>query len=286
MLKELREKFQPLMMADAQADSQGAAYDEFEDDDDSIEIVPPGQEVEEEAEEDTETVKLSKAEFEALKNSANSVEAMRESIGELGQSLKGGRQPEPVNETPQQQEGESDEAFWKRFSKDLFESDNPKPLFEEMLNRMAGPLVNQQNAELAKANKRLMQMDPERGQRFKKYQEEIESFVKALPKQQQTHPQVWEYAYGEVLKRHTDDLINEEVEKRMQERMAEREAGTHSEVPQPQRKPVQQTTGAGSGSLSPQKKKRRVALTARDYEIMRKEGMSERDYAEWKARNM
>lgn len=275
------------MMADG-AQGDGAVDSGFADfdDDDSIEIVGPGQEVQEEATDEPEKVTLSKEEFEALRNSANSVEAMREGISKLGESMQGQRKAEPVNEAPVQQQGESDDAFWKRFQDELFKSDNPKPLFEEMMNRMAGPYVNQQNAELAKANKRLMMLDPERGDRFRKYLSEIEGFIQTLPREQHTHPQVWEYAYNQVLQRHTDDLISEEVEKRMKEREAERNQSLDSATQDQRQKAPQNFGGAGSGSVSPTKKKRRVQLTAKDYEIMSKEGMSEQDYASWKARNM
>ena len=287
MLRKIMSLQPFLMMADgAQGGSTvDTGFQDF-DDDDSIEIVGPGQDVSDNGEEDTEKVTLSKEEFEALRSSANSVEAMREGISKLGENMQGQRKAEPVNEAPVQQQGESDDAFWKRFQDELFKSDNPKPLFEEMMNRMAGPYVNQQNAELAKANKRLMMLDPDRGTRFKKYLSEIEGFVQTLPREQQTHPQVWEYSYNQVLQRHTDDLISEEVEKRMREREEERNQSLDSETQEQQRRAPQNFGGAGSGSVSPTKKKRRVQLTAKDYEIMSKEGMSEQDYAAWKARNM
>ena len=291
-MKTILERLGPLMQADEWAPGSYESESDI-DDDDSIEIVPPGQEEEEEDSSDSNEIRLTKEQFEELQKNADTASALKESVNELGKSVNQ-QQQQPVNEVPQQAKGESDDDFWKRFSDQLFKSDNPKELFQEMMNRMAGPYVNEQRSQLSKVNKQLLMRDEEKGPRFKKYASEIEAFVKSLPAEQQNHPDVWEYAYQQVMQRHQDELIQEEVDRKVKELMESREqepSSSSSAERQRGGSPASgnqrrgTTGGVGTGSLSPTKKKKRVTLTEQDYRKMHQLGMTERDYAEWKGRN-
>ena len=246
----------------------GPRYEEPEDDDDDeVEIVPPGQPFEDESdEEDDSKVTMSREELEALRQQANSTEQLRQSFNQMAERMAEGsqQQHQAANQQAPQQPGESDEQFQARIEKELFESGKTTKALQEVFSRYGAPVINQQNQRLSQANKRLMQLDPERGDKFKKYQSEIEKFVSSLPQEQQNHPDVWEYAYNEVvMKRHSQDEIEALVQQRVEQELSKHQGlqdgqGQGSASPSPPKRTP------SPGSVAPKKKKRRIQPTEQD----------------------
>jgi len=245
----------------------GPRYEEPEDDDDDeVEIVPPGQPFEDESEEEDDSkVTMSREELEALRQQANSTEQLRQSFNQMAERMaEGSQNQQAANQQAPQQPGESDEQFQARIEKELFESGKTTKALQEVFSRYGAPVINQQNQRLSQANKRLMQLDPERGEKFKKYQDEIEKFVASLPQEQQNHPDVWEYAYNEVvMKRHSQDEIEALVQQRVEQELSKYQGlqdgqGQGSASPSPPKRTP------SPGSVAPKKKKRRIQPTEQD----------------------
>lgn len=242
---------------------------------DEIEIAAPGEMPEEE--EDDGKVTMTREEIEALKRKADSTEQLRQSFMEYAEKAM------PANKKPEepepQQPGESDDQFRKRIEKEIFEEGKTTKALQEFIDRYAGPVVNQQNVQLAEANKKLLMMDAESGPKFKKYRSEIEEYVASLPAAHRANPEVWNYAYREVLSRHTDDEMQEVIERKVQERLAE--LGLGDGVEQEVEKRVQQAVGSRNVSVSPNKRVKRIFPTAEDRQKAAESGLSIEDYMQY-----
>lgn len=245
---------------------------------DDIEIIPPD---EPEEDEDDGKVTLSREEVEALKQKADSTEQLRQSFLEYAEKAA------PANKRPEepepQQPGETDEQFQKRIEKEIFEEGKTTNALREFIDRYAGPVVNQQNAQLAEANKKLLLMDSETGPKFRKYKSEIEEFVASLPRVQQSNPEVWNYAYREVVNgRHSDDEMQDIIERKVQEKLremglADAEEGAEEIVQQR----TQQAISTRNASVSPQRKVKRVRATEADRKNAAESGVSLEHYMKY-----
>lgn len=244
---------------------------------DDIEIIPPD---EPEEPEDDGKVTLSREEVEALKQKADSTEQLRQSFVEYAEKAS------PANKKPDepepQQPGESDEVFRKRIEKEIFEEGKTTKALQEFIDRYAGPVVNQQNVQLAEANKKLLMMDSETGPKFKKYKSEIEDFVAGLPANQRANPEVWSYAYREVVNgRHSDDEMQDIIERKVQEKLREMGYGSDEveiEADAPRQRPA---LGARNASVSPQRKVKRVRATEQDRKNAAESGVSIEHYMKY-----
>lgn len=243
---------------------------------DEIEIAAPGEMPEED--EDDGKVTMTREEVEALKRKADSTEQLRQSFVEYAEKAT------PANKKPEEPEpqkpGESDEVFRKRIEKEIFEEGKTTKALQEFIDRYAGPVVNQQNVQLAEANKKLLMMDSETGPKFKKYKAEIEQYVASLPASHRSNPEVWSYAYREVLSRHSDDEMQEMIERKVQERLAQMGLGEDG-VEAAVEKRVQQAVGSRNASVSPQKRVKRLYPTADDRQRAAESGLSIEDYMQY-----
>jgi len=178
-------------------------------DEDDYMIVDPD---EEEGEEKTEEVKLSKDEYDQLLQKTDATETLNQSIERLGQTLRSDGEEETAEALPQQQPGESDDEFSKRFEEELFASGKSYKAIQEAMKRMMGPVLGQQSKVVSDQAKRILFMEnPE----AKEYKKDIESYVKKSGRQ--WDPNVWEEAWKNVQSR--SDVIDDIVEKKVQERM-------------------------------------------------------------------
>lgn len=193
---------------------------EMEDDDEEKLVIledgeePPVEGDEEEG--DNDRTKSLKAEIESLKQKADSSEALKSSFAELGDALKKSvtRSNEPA---PQQLPGESDEDFWKRLEKEVW-TDKTASVLKEAIRREAAKLVAPTTGLLMKQSEKIIEMDGEKGESYRKYKNEIHDFIKTLPGQAQQNPDVYEYAYGQVALRHIDEIAVMKAEKLLAER--------------------------------------------------------------------
>lgn len=248
---------------------------EGEGDYDDIEIIPPD---EPEEPEDDGKVTLSREEVEALKQKADSTEQLRQSFVEYAEKAS------PANKKPEEPEpqkpGETDEAFRKRIEKEIFEEGKTTKALQEFIDRYAGPVVNQQNVQLAEANKKLLLMDPDTGPKFKKYKAEIEDFVASLPANQRSNPEVWNYAYREVVNgRHADDEMQDIIERKVQEKLRELGLGDSEDGSEETiQERTRQAMGARNASVSPNRRVKRVRATEQDRRNAAESGVSIEHY--------
>ena len=187
--------------------------DGFETDDVEIpEIITlaPGEEPEEEQEEEVvdDKVTLTKEEYEALNSKTSDAQLLAEGFKGLQEALKGPAQ-QPVN--IEQQAGETDEEFESRLEKELFAEGKTGKAIKDAINRYGGGQLSELTAIISNQNKQIIELHPEKGKIFNRYKGEIEGFVKSLPKNQQYHPGVWEYALEQVKTKHQGELEQETI---------------------------------------------------------------------------
>lgn len=267
-----RAKIEELLQADGVESSGAPSLDGFADEDaDMTEIVTlkPGEEPPSEEDEDDGKVMLSRDEYEQLKRGTDSTSVLADSMKELKEVLSG--QNEPAN--VQQQPGESDEDFEKRLEQELFADGQSAKAIKEAVQRYGG--MGQIMSYISQQNKRLLKLDEESGPIFKRYESEIENVVKKLPPDQQNHPQVWEYALGQVKDRHKDELQSESVEqmvqRRVQEELAKLGVNGQSAGSSKQSGPFVES-GSGSANRGGRKKKT-VYVTEDDKRNARESGL-------------
>lgn len=236
----------------------------------------PGQKAPESGEEE-DLIKLSRSEYEELRSGQNSTSVLADGLKELKEALKGPDTPANV----QQQPGESDADFEKRIEAELFAEGKSAKAIKEAIERYGGSQIGQLMMMFSQQNKRLLKLDEETGPVFKRYEDEIEGFVKKLPIEQQNHPQVWEYALNQVKDRHKDELeqdhISELVAKGVRDTLAA--MGIDPDNVQGAQKakgkaPVFIESGSGTGSANiGGKKTKKVFATAEDRIIAQKKGI-------------
>lgn len=166
--------------------------------------------------EDTGEVKVTKEQYDELLGKGNSAETLNQGLANLAEVLKG--QGKGTGDLPeQQQSGESDEEFKERISKDLFEDGKTYGSLTEAMRREFGPVFNQLAAGTVKLQKKMLRNDPETGEYFKKYEKDIDKFVEKLPVGQRMNPEVYEYAYKQVMQDKQPEVLESELAKREDE---------------------------------------------------------------------
>lgn len=182
--------------------------------DDEVEyiVVDPKEEEEEEVK-DESTVSVEREKYDELLKQGNSADVLNQGLQNLAETLK--EQGKSVEKVPEQQQpGESDEAFRERISKDLFEDGKTYSALTEVMQKEFGPVFNQLASGTVKLQKKVLRNDPETGEYFKKYEKDIDEFVNGLPMGQRLNPEVYEYAYKQVMQQKQPEVLEYEVEKR------------------------------------------------------------------------
>lgn len=244
----------------------------------------PGEEPPSEGEEGSEEVKLSKEEYERLINKTDNNEALRETLEGLRDTIN----KSPKEQGGQQQQGQPEidpETFKKQFNEGLF-GDDPYKAMQEFIKREVGPYVNQAFQNDAKTNKQLLLVDPEKGKYARKYKDELEGVVQRLPQNQRNNPNVWEYAYEQVMKQHQDDIVNEQVEERVNEILRKKglldEEGEGEEGGQRRTKRKREpSSGQSSGQSKSTSKKKKVYVTDEDRRNATERGVTIEDYVRY-----
>lgn len=283
-----------VLTADGAEGGGGPSLGGFDDDDpDVTEIITlgPGEEPPSEEDEgdgiDEDKVTLSKEEYEQLRSGKDSTGILAEGLKELKDVL--GQQNAPAN--LKQQPGESDEDFEKRLEQDLFAEGKSGKTLREAIERYSGRQHQQLMSVISQQNRRLLELDGTKGPVFKRFQSEIEGFVGQLPPEQQNHPQVWDYAFEQVKKRHESELqeetVNEQVERLVAERLkaygidGQEEEGKGK----PKRRASYMESGKGSANRSSGQKKRKVVYaTAEDREMAQRRMIPLEEYLKRKGK--
>ncbi len=162
---------------------------------------------------DDSTVPVSKEKYEEMVKQGNSADVLNQGLQNLAETLKG-RGESSAAVPDQQRPGESDADFRERISKDLFEDGKTYGALTEVMQKEFGPVFNQLAAGTVKLQKKVLRNDPETGEYFKRYEKDIDKFVEGLPAGQRMNPEVYEYAYKQVLQQKQPEVLEYEVEKR------------------------------------------------------------------------
>lgn len=237
------------------------------DNDDDVLIVPPGGEapVEEDANEDGAKVEPQvQPASPGLDQNAIS-QAFRDGFAELGKNLSS---REDGNKQPVQQPGESDADFRKRFEKELFYSKGKAyDAIKEAVQREVGPILANIQQQTASLTEQSFGNDPTRKKYYTKYKDEIRGWIKRnIPPANQNDPRALEMAYNSVIAGHQSDIIEMEVQARLDEANAKTKP-----------KPVYQSGSSGQTK----KKKRVVKMTTQDVARMRSLGLDEKTYVKY-----
>lgn len=246
----------------------GDAEPEFEDDEPEIIRLESNDIPEEEDEpEDVpdEYQGVSKADIvrqlKELQSKADSSQALKEGLEGLSSKL----QQQPANYqqlVPQQQPGESDKAFRERFNEEVFKED-PYAIMNEFMQRTLGPLQANVGQNLVQTRKYMYKTGEETKDIYKQYEGEIEQFIKGLAPNVQTNPNVVDYAFSEVRKKHEKDIIEQEVERRVKELMSKNKPSEedNQEQQQSSSKKSFRIEGSGGATNVSRKKSDRIFVT-------------------------
>jgi hypothetical protein len=189
------------------------------------------------------SVKEILAENEALRQQADQASAIQRGITDLGTVLQ---KQQPANQQPPAMKpGETREEYAKRFNKEFFGADSYTVL-EDAVKKMVTPYINQVQQSVATVNRALYKDDFI----YKTYKDEVEGKIAALPADQQSHPQVVEWAIKQVKADHVEDI----VEMKIQEALAAQQAAPQSNSQPSQSNPRASFVEGGGATSTTQRK--------------------------------
>lgn len=197
-----------------------------------------------------------KRQNEELLGRADSNKALQEAISGLGQSLRVPQgQQFPM---AQQQPGESEDEFKKRFNTNIFEGD-AYGLMEELQNRKLAPERHQQMVNNLYHSKRDIETDRKLGPVFQKYGSEIdEELQKVNPDVKRLVPDIYRKITESVASRHMDEILSESLQSQVEERVKEALRGygidpdkPKGPAPAPNYAETNRTRPSGGGSDRP-----------------------------------
>lgn len=171
---------------------------------------------------------------------------MQRMLGQLEQLAQRGN----GREAPERNASDSDPL--SRL-KELHEED-PIAAVNELFNMRMGPLINQQNQNMAVPNREGAR---ERAAKagLDKFNDEVDKFMEEMPEDVKAKPGSWDAAYRYVAMQHIDEIVDDKV-KIIQEKASRPEGA--------------------SGGMSPRPDK--AALDPMEKEIMRALGVEEKDW--------
>jgi hypothetical protein len=149
-----------------------------------------------------ELLQKSKSEADLAQNLKAGIESLRDSVAAPA---------EPKVQQMQQQPGESFEDWKARINKRIFKEEDTVGVLSEVIERMVQPYVGQMMSNQMQLTRDQMKASTEHGSLFKRYENEIDREIAALPPRDQNNPQAVKWAYDKVLSRHQDDIVAEKA---------------------------------------------------------------------------
>ena len=114
-----------------------------------------------------------------------------------------------------QQQGETEEEFEKRLDENAFEMGVSKAM-KQFFNRNLAPEVRRLMVNNVHLSKKFVQLDPNKSKLYAKYGKEIDAYVAAQPPNVQlSNPDIYDDAVNAVASRHSEELLNEQLETRL-----------------------------------------------------------------------
>ena len=181
---------------------------------------------------------LTDEEYQELVRKGDASSRIVAPLTSLVERMQGGQQAANV-----QVPVESEEEFYARMEQQAFMPGQFGKVMGEVSKRQMAPVIGRMGQIVLDQAKRLMRVDPEKGETFRKYEGEIEKEVQQVPAQFRG-PEVYEEVYQKVLARKQPELMDERLEKERERIRAEiiKEYGLEDGgggAAQPARKPMQ-----------------------------------------------
>lgn len=224
-------------------------------------------------------VKLKKDQYEALLRQTNGTETLANGLSRLAETL-----------TPQPQQAQ---PFMPEIDPLKLEDEALKPgQFVKTVEQIANKVAAQQTAQFAVANqmqeKKILELDPQSGEIFKKYAKEIEAKVAALPPQYRFQPGVYTQMYRQTVQEHQEDIINERAAAQAQKIAEAAVAKALAEAgikPKSGSSPTYAETGGTAPAVRPKttlKITQRDVMNMLDSQMDPKDPVQVRSYLDWK----
>jgi hypothetical protein len=162
------------------------------------------------------------------------------------------------------------------------------------VQREVSKITQSVGQSLVENRKLALKNDTEKGEYYKRYEDEINQVISSVDPNVRTNPQVVDYAYQEVLRRHADDLVEERASKKVSETVQEQvraelaKYGIDPDNPPEKGKRSSGTAGLGiessAGQPSQRSTKKRVVITDDIRRRAAVKGLSPEKLAEAEAR--
>jgi hypothetical protein len=217
---------------------------------------------------------LSQAEYDELVRRSEAAQALGQPIARLAEGLAERQQPVQV-----QQPGETDEEFYARIESQAFMPGQFGRAMKEVQERTLAPVMGRYSQIILDQAKKLMRVDPEKGETFRKYERDIDKEVEQLPKT----PDVYEVAYQRVMMRRQPEIMEErlkahevEIEKKVLEKYGIDPASVG--VPEgKERRPAMETVSTRSGGAPAPKGPQALRLYESERDRMLAIGLDPKD---------
>lgn len=265
-------------------DPEMTFVDDEEDDDEEIVILKPGEspptEEEEEPEvkgESIEELRTRLAQAQAAANQSGQMGEFASQIAEAINQAKPQGQAGPADQKP----GESEQEYAARLEKELFKPGQTFKALQEAVFRIMSPAYQEAIGATVEQSKRIMEVHPEYGPKFKKYEKEIEERRAALPYPQRNSPRVYDTLYKQVIADHADEINQETIQEEVQRQVQETLKNMGIETPEGGQPTF--TEGGGVRRASGGPKKKRIYITEADRQAALQKGVDVRDYVRRKA---
>lgn len=189
----------------------------------------------------------------------------------------------PANVAPVQ-----DDFDPAKIEEDLWKPGKAAETIQKVAARMAAQQTGQTALASQEMEKRLMKLDPDTSEIFKKYEKEIEQRVQSLPPQFRFQPNVYSQVYRAITQEKQSEIIQDKAAT-MAQAIAEKavaEALEKAGVGKPRQSGTAMQTEVGSGA--PPRPKTVLRLTSWDVAQMEESGMNHKDpdqvksYLNWK----
>ena len=224
-------------------------------------VAPDGVEVEEEEEEKQAEEQTAEQTQEETKPAVEDVLARQ--FEELNKNLRAIGKPE--KELPEKRTGESDEEFWKRVGEDIFDGEKMPKALTEVVQRVTSPVMAKLATSQMEDKKTILRLAPETKPVFERYGDEIEEEIKKLTRTYGPDPNIPKVALEEVKKRHSEEIVADQVERRVNELVEKKLKELGLAEGGGQQAKAKEFVAAGSGAMAARSagpKKKRVRITA------------------------
>lgn len=157
------------------------------------------------------------------KNQADTVNALQQGIAQLGDKIR----PQYAQPQVQQPQGKSDDEFFKDLETEAFKEGQFAKTIKEAIRRELNPVQGFVTNQIAALTKKNIGSDPI----YQKYGNEVEEFINTTIPQYRGTPQGYEFALKEIRARHMEDIIKDEVEKRISESLKSNNQKEKNSIP-------------------------------------------------------